>query len=55
MQKIADDNWQFETALLAKVEQCRRLAAGIRDPVTAGRLRDLADEYMKHIKSGAAH
>jgi hypothetical protein len=54
MQKKADD-WQFETVLLAKVEQCRRLAAEIRDPVTAARLRDLADEYIEHIKIGTEH
>ncbi|WP_256467679.1 hypothetical protein [Bradyrhizobium sp. 17] len=36
--------------MLAKVEQCRRLARQIGDHVTAKRLLDLADEYIQQIK-----
>jgi hypothetical protein len=40
----------LNTALVEKIEQCRRLASQITDPTTSRRLLDLADEYVQHIK-----
>ncbi|MDI4232378.1 hypothetical protein OZ411_06050 [Bradyrhizobium sp. Arg237L] len=45
---------QLQTNLLAKVEQCRRLAREITDPLTSNRLLELADEYIWQIKNGSA-
>jgi len=40
----------LHTALVEKIDQCRRLAGQITDPVTSRRLLDLAEEYVQHIK-----
>lgn len=44
-------NLELLLALLAKVEQCRRLALGISDPKTAKLLLDLADQYVRQLKT----
>jgi hypothetical protein len=51
MERNPGDDEQMQTALLAKVAQCRRLADQIDDPATAQRLRDLAAEYLQHIRN----
>lgn len=45
------DGIELQLALIAKVEQCRRLARRVSDPAVAERLLDLADEYIQLIKS----
>jgi hypothetical protein len=50
MVQALDDRWQLQLQLLAKVEQCRRLARQITDQSTAQRLLDLANEYVLQIK-----
>jgi hypothetical protein len=47
----ASHHQPLHTALVVKIEQCRRLAGQITDPTTSRRLLDLADEYVQHIKS----
>ncbi len=44
----------MNTALVLKVEQCRRLARQVSDPTVSRRLFDLADEYVQHIKINSA-
>ncbi|MCS3503737.1 hypothetical protein JEY40_17625 [Bradyrhizobium japonicum] len=44
---------QMRAAIIAKVEQCRRLANQVDDPVTAQRRGDLAAKYIHQIKSAA--
>jgi hypothetical protein len=46
----ASHHQPLNTALVQKIEQCRRLAGQITDPMTSRRLLDLADEYVQHIK-----
>ena len=47
----ASNNHSLNTALVEKIEQCRRLAGQITDPTTSRRLLDLANEYVQHIKA----
>ena len=47
------ENWELQLNLLAKVEQCRRLAREISDPATAKLLLDLAEQYVRRIKTGS--
>jgi hypothetical protein len=54
MTEIFDDQWQLQFQMLAKVEQCRRLARQIGDQGTAQRLLDLANEYVQRIKNTRA-
>jgi hypothetical protein len=49
----APNDEHFYTALLEKIEQCRRLAAQITDPRTSRRLLELAEEYVQHIKDNS--
>jgi len=49
------DDWQLEVQLLAKVEQCRRLARQVTDPLTARRLLDLAEEYVSRIRNTSSN
>jgi hypothetical protein len=46
----ASHHHPLNTALVEKIEQCRRLAGQITDPTTSRRLLDLADEYVQYIK-----
>jgi hypothetical protein len=46
----ASHHHPLNTALVEKIEQCRRLADQITDPTTSRRLLDLADEYVPYIK-----
>jgi hypothetical protein len=54
MTETFDDHPQLPFQLLAKVEQCRRLARQITDQGTAQRLLDLANEYVQQIKDSQA-
>jgi hypothetical protein len=47
---MASHHHPLDTALVQKIEQCRRLAAQIPDTKTSRRLLELADEYVQHIK-----
>ena len=49
----ASHHHPLNTALVEKIEQCRRLAGQITDPMTSRRLLDLADEYVQHIKQSS--
>ena len=51
MAQAFEERLELQLALLAKVEQCRRLASRINDPVAKQRLLDLADEYLRQIES----
>jgi hypothetical protein len=51
MVQTAEERWELQFALVAKVEQCRRLARQVDDPIIAQRLLALADEYVRQIKS----
>jgi hypothetical protein len=46
----ASHHHPLNTALVEKIEQCRRLAGQITDPTTSRRRLDLADEYVQYIK-----
>jgi len=46
----ASHHHPLNTALVEKIEQCRRLAGQISDPTTSRRLLELANEYVHHIK-----
>jgi hypothetical protein len=46
----ASHHHSLDAALIAKIEQCRRLAAEINDRTTSRRLLELADEYVQHLK-----
>jgi hypothetical protein len=50
MVETFDDQSQLQFQLLARVEQCRRLARQISDQGTAQSLLDLANEYIEQIK-----
>ena len=51
MVQTSEERWELEFALIAKTEQCRRLARQVNDPIIAQRLLALADEYIRQIKS----
>jgi hypothetical protein len=47
----ASHHHSLDAALIAEIEQCRRLASQITDPTTSRRLLDLANEYAQLIKA----
>jgi hypothetical protein len=49
----ASNHHSLDTALVAKIEQCRRVAGQITDPTTSRRLPGLANEYVQHIKANS--
>jgi len=51
MEQTPEERRGLQFALIAKVEQCRRLARQIHDPVIAQRLLALADQYVGQIKT----
>ena len=49
----ASQDHRLNTALVEKIEQCRRLAGQVNDPTTSRRLLELAGEYVQHIKANS--
>jgi hypothetical protein len=50
MEATSHHHHPLNTALVEKIEQCRRLAGQITDTTTSRRLLELANEYVQHIK-----